>query len=106
MKMPNIKMPKMDKVNLLKRGDMVVATRDIDPKGAQVYKGMIGVVFETTNAYSDGCGPMVRWVNGGACNVYDSNVRRVESKKNIGTFIRLTPTSIAKLSLNYRIDFI
>jgi hypothetical protein len=68
----------MDTENL-KRGTLVVATGDLDPEGANVPKGTLGVVFEEANAYGDGGGPMVRWTNGGACNVYSDWV--MESNK-------------------------
>lgn len=65
----------------LSRGTMVFAVRHLDPSGANVKKGTIGVVFEETNAYGDGNGPMVRWtveesgeINGKCCNVYDGDV--------------------------------
>lgn len=59
----------------LKRGDMVQATADFDPDGANVKAGMWGVCFEEANFYGDGGGPMVRWQNGGCCNVYDDFVK-------------------------------
>lgn len=66
--------PMMDKVNQLGRGDVVVARIHIDPEGANVRPGTMGVVFEVSNAYNDGNGPMVRWMNMGACNVYDRDL--------------------------------
>jgi len=65
-------------VNRLMRGDMVVAVRHLDPSGADVRPGTIGVVFEEVNAFGDHGGPMVRWMNMGACNVYDGDVRPVK----------------------------
>jgi hypothetical protein len=64
----------MRKVSSLRRGDVVYAVRHIDPKGADVRPGTIGVVFEERNAFGDGAGPMVRWVNMGACNIADGDV--------------------------------
>ena len=58
----------------LRRGDIIVATIDLDKAGANVRRGTVGVVFEELNAYGDGAGPMVRWMNMGACNVYDGQV--------------------------------
>lgn len=62
----------------MKPGDCVIALRDLDPKGANVPAGSLGVVFEATNAYGDDAGPMVRWIirgnAGGACNVYAGDV--------------------------------
>ena len=77
-------MPKQSVLDF-KRGDVVRAVQDLDPKGANVKAGEIGVVFEEANAYGDGNGPMVRWISydeydgycvGGACNVYDDQVRK------------------------------
>jgi len=61
----------------LRVGDIVRALRNLDPDGAHVHKGDLGVVFAPDNYYSDGNGPMVRWFCvqghqvglGGACNV-------------------------------------
>jgi hypothetical protein len=64
----------------LMRGDIVMALRHLDPNGADVRKGTIGVVFEETNYYSDGAGPMVRFMNCGACNVYRGDVVVISSK--------------------------
>ena len=58
----------------LSRGDMVMAIRDLDPLGANVRIGMLGVVFEPANWYSDNGGPMVRWLNMGVCNVYPGDI--------------------------------
>lgn len=59
----------------LPRGALVVAIRVVDPEGANAQVGEAGVVFEPTNHYGDGNGPMVRWFSGGACNVYEGDVR-------------------------------
>lgn len=64
-------------VKTLRRGDRVRALVNLDPRGARVMEGMAGVVFEESDAYGDGCGPMVRWENGGACNVYDGGVEKI-----------------------------
>lgn len=61
----------------LKRGTLVRAKRNLDPEGANVLVGCLGVVFEHADFYKDGCGPMVRWTSGGACNVYEGDVERV-----------------------------
>jgi len=61
----------------LVRGDMVMAIKHLDVKGANVRTGTIGVVFEEVNAYKDGGGPMVRWMNCGVCNVYQGDVINV-----------------------------
>jgi len=58
------------KIYDLKRGTLVKSLEDFDPKGANVKVGDLGVVFELSDHYKDGCGPMVRWVGGGACNIY------------------------------------
>lgn len=64
-------------VSKLRRGDQVRAIRHLDIGVADAKPGDLGVVFEQTNAYGDGCGPMVRWHKGTACNVYDGDVERV-----------------------------
>jgi len=61
-------------VKKLQRGDLVVAVQDLDPEGARVAKGTLGVVFEEAGFYGDEFGPMVRWFTGGACNVYTDDV--------------------------------
>lgn len=70
----------------LKRGDVVIALKDLDPKGANVRAGDIGVVFEEANYYEFNSGPMVRWtsydeffgyVGGGVCNVYEGWVKKI-----------------------------
>lgn len=60
------------------RGVLVEAIRPLDPEGANVPVGMRGVVFEDAGAFGDGAGPIVRWMHGGACNVYEGDVREVE----------------------------
>lgn len=71
-------------VDKLSVGDVVRATEDLDPQGANVYAGEVGVVFAESDFYKDGLGPMVRWLrinpdgqtmrSGGCCNVYDGQV--------------------------------
>jgi len=65
------------------RGDMVVATRHLDPGGANVRAGTVGVVFELANAYNDGAGPQVRWMNMGLCAVQDKDIIKlpIENKR-------------------------
>ena len=58
----------------LQRGDMVRAARNLDPNGAKVPQGMLGVVFEEAGFFDIDEGPMVRWFNGGACSVYPGDV--------------------------------
>lgn len=53
---------------------MVKAAKDLDPTGARVKEGTLGVVFEPADYYGVDEGPMVRWFNGGACSVYDGDV--------------------------------
>lgn len=72
--MDNIFRVKTVDVNKLVRGDVVIAVRHLDKPGANVNIGVTGVVFETTNHYGDENGPMVRWMNMGACNVYNGDV--------------------------------
>lgn len=60
-------------VKHLRRGDMVMAARDSGACAA--LKGEVGVVFEESDAYGDGHGPMVKWTTcGSSCNVYDADV--------------------------------
>jgi hypothetical protein len=61
----------------LRRGTEVEAVKPLDPTGANVKPGDRGVVFEETNAYGDGSGPMVKWFGGGQCNVYPGDVATV-----------------------------
>lgn len=68
-----------DYVNTLPIGTIVRALSDLDPEGANVKQDMTGIIFALADAHGDGCGPMVRWSNGGACNVYDSWVKKVLS---------------------------
>jgi hypothetical protein len=58
------------------RGDVVIALRHIQAAG-DVRPGTLGVVFEEQNAYKDGGGPMVRFMNMCCCNVYHGDVVRV-----------------------------
>jgi hypothetical protein len=62
-------------VTELHRGDVVMALQDLE--AADVRRGTLGVVFEEYNAYKDGGGPMVRWMNMNCCNVYNNQVRFV-----------------------------
>lgn len=81
----------------LKPGAMVMALRDLDPMGAAVEAGDIGVVFEHAEVLQLGVkrGPLVRWIRheenpedpckcvadlGGVCNVYDGDVEEVVSE--------------------------
>lgn len=68
----------------LKRGTVVQALQEIDPYGADVSKGALGIVFEEADFHEEGTGPMVRWLieergqatqPGGACNIYEGDVR-------------------------------
>jgi hypothetical protein len=58
----------------LQRGDLVKAARNIDPTGACIPEGTLGVVFEEDGYYALDEGPMVRWYTGGCCNVTDDDV--------------------------------
>lgn len=62
------------KFGTLRRGTLVEAVRHLDLDGANVPVGEKGVVFEESNAYGDGAGPMVRWFSGGCCNVYAGQI--------------------------------
>lgn len=65
-------------ISSYRRGDLVEAVAV--PEGItlpQPQPGERGVVFEEQDAYGDGGGPMVRFANGGVCNVYEGWVKRV-----------------------------
>ncbi len=69
----------MSIVDILKPGDLVEAVdvpEDITRPHPQ--PGERGVCFGERNCYGDGNGPMVRFMNGGVCNVYDGWVRLVK----------------------------
>ncbi len=64
-------------------GSVVLASKRLDPEGANVPRGAVGVVFEPANVYGDSGGPMVRWLEhfvhdsynvGGMCNIYPGDV--------------------------------
>lgn len=76
----------------LEPGTIVRALRDLDPQGANVAKGDLGVVTHVANYYEDGYGPIVHWFRvvedeagfplhrvgtGGCCNVYEGDVEVV-----------------------------
>lgn len=54
---------------------------NVDPSGANVEPGTWGVVFMTRQdvrkIYGDNSGPMVRWSNGHACNVFAGDIEVV-----------------------------
>lgn len=73
----------------LKKGTIVRANKDLDPEGANVKEGQVGVVFGDANCYGDEAGPIVQWFKvvedelgyplhqvglAGICNVYDDDV--------------------------------
>ena len=62
-------------IHVLERGDVVMALMDL--AAADVKAGTLGVVFEEANAYRDGGGPMVRWMNMNCCNVYNNQIQFV-----------------------------
>lgn len=55
-------------------GARVRALRVLDPNGANVSLGELGIVTAPRNAHGDGLGPLVEWDMGGVCNVYKGNV--------------------------------
>lgn len=71
------------KTSELRRGTLVISTRDLT-EVCKTPAGTLGVVFEETNAYGDGNGPMVRWLNNCACNVYDGDVGLAEKVLTYG----------------------
>lgn len=67
------------KVADLPRG-AVVAAVSVPADVCDAKPGDLGVVFEPSNYYGDGGGPMVRWVrNGHACNVYEGWVEIIRA---------------------------
>lgn len=65
-------------------GDMVVAVKRLDPRGADVQPGTLGIVFQDAETVEVGFseinyGPLVRWHTGGVCNVYGGEVSHVET---------------------------
>ncbi len=62
-------------VSSFRVGLEVRASRLLD--GA-VTEGTRGVVFEKSDAFDDGYGPMVRWADGSCCNVYDGDVEVIQ----------------------------
>lgn len=76
----------------LKAGTIVRALRDLDPHGARVREGDLGVVHAEAGYYGPGYGPLVQWFRvvederqfpmhsvglGGICNVYEGDVQVV-----------------------------
>jgi hypothetical protein len=57
-------------VEKLERGELVVAVKDL----AEVKAGTLGVVYEQAGFYDVDAGPMVRWFNGSAFEVYEGDV--------------------------------
>lgn len=55
----------------LKRGDLVIATDKIPAEVAPVPLGTLGVCFQPAEYHGPNTGPMVRFANGCACNVYE-----------------------------------
>ena len=73
----------------LQRGDVVIALRIVPAADAR--PGTLGVVFEETNAYGDGGGPMVQFMNMCCCNVYHGDVVKVSpSSKDLDIVDRYT----------------
>lgn len=90
--------PRAEVVNY-QRGTLVRALALLDEGAAHVEKGTFGVVFEEANAYGDGCGPMVRWLTGGACNVYRDDVEVVPRLPGAAAAWRpYAPEEIAELT--------
>lgn len=62
---------------LLGPGTVVRAAQDLDPSGADVKKGMVGIVRVPSNEQVPGTGPCVAWENGRTCSVRDDDVEIV-----------------------------
>jgi hypothetical protein len=66
-------------VSKLALGALVEAAHPLDPKGANVAAGTRGVVFVHAYTHGPEDGPIVRWMTGGCCNIYDGDVKLVVS---------------------------
>ena len=65
-------------VDSLQPGDLVEVLEIPDGiTSPHPQKGERGVCFYQADHFRDGNGPMVRFMNGGVCNVYDGWVKRV-----------------------------
>lgn len=71
------------------RGDLVVALKDLDPEGANVKRGTLGIVFQEAEYHEPNSGPMVRWFSGGMCNVYDGWTRNIWRDEVHSPLVRL-----------------
>lgn len=91
----------MTTVKELGRGSVVQAAKDMDPAGAHVERGDVGVVFQEHGFHGPDEGPMVRWIvghaslqirdesetqyashqekAGGVCNIYEGDVWVLEA---------------------------
>jgi hypothetical protein len=63
----------------LKRGTLVEALWRVGCGVGDVEPGDRGVVFEEAGFYGDGCGPIVRWMSGAVCNVYEGDVKVIRA---------------------------
>jgi len=68
-------MTKKINVSALLKGQIVRASRRLDPLGANVKRGTVGFVLHEANYHRDNGGPIVRWPNDKTCNVYQGEVR-------------------------------
>lgn len=66
------------------RGTLVRALESLDPDGADVKKGELGVVFEEAEFHAKHEGPLVRWFSGGTCNVYENQTEEVILGPSVG----------------------
>lgn len=62
----------------LQPGDLVFVKQKIPEDITNVQLGDLGVCFYEAEHYEPNTGPMVRFVSGAACNVYEDWVEKVE----------------------------
>lgn len=76
------------------RGDIVVATEDLDPEGADVQAGTFGVVFDhIRDPLTGDVDPMVRWFSGTACTVFPGDARLVSPSE-----VKTQPTNFLRIN--------
>lgn len=67
-------------VEHFQRGQLVQALSNLDQAGAKVPAADYGVVFQPAGYHEEGTGPMVRWMSGGCCNIYDGDAMPVYTR--------------------------
>jgi len=67
----------------VKRGRFVRAFTPLDPEGANVKKGDVGVVVAEAGHNGSEAGPLVRWQHGTTCNVYEGQVEVLKGEVDV-----------------------